>query len=339
MTQREESTEIVQSNSTSDWLAGIPKAFVPSSIRAIDRLIGAFTDYPVALLERETSKVRAQTKAFELVEKSISEVAAKEATADKEVIARAIGALVRKEYRKQKNKDQVARETIALLKEIEEESEGIVDHHQNDTPSNIDDDWLNIFERYVEDASTERMQNLWARVLSGEIRSPGRYSPRTLRFLSEFSQADALSFSELVQNSLVDFVPKSLTKTNAEDDITHLIHLEAAGLINGITNGFNQRFQFSEKGFYFLNEGNFTLALQGQPNDHVSFQITALTPLGCEIVSIIPERDTKMAMRNVANAIRCPQITAAHICRIVAKEILPIEILWQNEAPTIENIE
>ena len=51
-----------------DWMAGISKALVPSSLKAFDRLLGAVVDFPVALIRRETAKIEAQTKAFEIVE-------------------------------------------------------------------------------------------------------------------------------------------------------------------------------------------------------------------------------------------------------------------------------
>src|SRR5208283_1459027 len=53
---------------------------------------------------------------------------------------------------------------------------------------------LNIFERYAEDASSETMRALWARVLAGEIRRPGQFSLRTLRFMSELDATTAKLF-------------------------------------------------------------------------------------------------------------------------------------------------
>lgn len=101
------------------------------------------------------------------------------------------------------------------------------------TPTEPDDDWLNVFERYVEDASSERLQGLWGKVLAGEIRRPGRFSTRTLRFLSEFSQADALTFESFAKSAFADNAPKKAVTNKEDRNIGHLIHLEASGLIQG----------------------------------------------------------------------------------------------------------
>ena len=55
----------------------------------------------------------------------------------------------------------------------------------------LDDDWLNHFSGYAENATTERARRLFGRVLAGEIRRPNSYSLFTLDLLSKISGADA----------------------------------------------------------------------------------------------------------------------------------------------------
>jgi hypothetical protein len=158
------------------WITGIPSALVPSTLKALDRLIGAVVDYPVALIKRETAKIEAQAKAFEIVESAIAKSAGELAGADTETVGRALKVLVRKEYRKELNLEAVAAETVSELKA---DTPFYTEEPVPKEPPN--EDWLNVFERFAEDASTERMQGLWGRVLAGEIRQPGRFSLRTLR--------------------------------------------------------------------------------------------------------------------------------------------------------------
>ena len=40
------------------------------------------------------------------------------------------------------------------------------------------------FERLAEDATSEDIQNMFGRILAGEIRKPGSFSPSTLHFVS-----------------------------------------------------------------------------------------------------------------------------------------------------------
>lgn len=57
-----------------------------------------------------------------------------------------------------------------------------------DTDSNIDEDWLTRFFNIVEDVSDEQLQNLWARILAGEILVEKSYSLRVLEFLKNISK-------------------------------------------------------------------------------------------------------------------------------------------------------
>lgn len=160
-----------------DALTGIPKALVPGSLKALDRLIGAAVDIPVAWLAQKKAGIDAQTAAYTLVEAAIATTAATNAGADDKTVRNAVNVLVRKAYRHQINKEAV---TAVMIEDLRKEEPVDVGEPVNPGLS-IDEDWLNIFERYAEDASTERVQNLWGRVLAGEIRTPGRYAARTLR--------------------------------------------------------------------------------------------------------------------------------------------------------------
>lgn len=130
---------------------------------------------------------------------------------------RAINALVGREYRKQVNREAVA---VAMLNDTQNQAS---DDGAGNTPTapteEPQDDWLNVFERYAEDASSEQLQDLWGRVLSVEIRRPGRFSMRTLRLLSEFSQADALIFETFAKYAFGESAPKKLVYPNESTDI------------------------------------------------------------------------------------------------------------------------
>lgn len=76
------------------------EALLPSSIKALDRLISALAHIPIAWLNQKKAKIELQTQAYALVEASIGKVAASEAGADKETVQRALDVLVRKEYRR-----------------------------------------------------------------------------------------------------------------------------------------------------------------------------------------------------------------------------------------------
>lgn len=317
-------------------MTSIPKALIPSSLKALDRLIGAAVDIPAAWLAQRKAQIDSQTQSYTLVEEAIARTAATEAGADYTTVHNAVNVLVRKSYRRQVNREAVAGAMVEELRNSTAQEQTEVT--QAPTPD-LDEDWLNIFERYAEDASTERMQNLWGRVLAGEIRKPGRYSARTLRFLSEFTQADGLMFAEFCKFVFGESAPRALIRPGGEmEDIRKLIFLESSGLIQGARGlGLTHQITFNEKGNGLLREGSLGVLLRGKPGDCFAFEACILTPLGKELLSLLPGRDAATAARTVVNAIRVPAIRSAFLTTIVGTngELKLTETFWDDNAPTV----
>lgn len=181
------------------------------------------------------------------------------------------------------------------------------------------------------------MQGLWGRVLAGEIRKPGKFSLRTLRFLSEFSQSDAVLFAEICDYALVTTVLKSLAISEDIRDITHLLQLEAAGLITGATGiGLTCTKTFDVSGHCYFIEDKLALVLRGEPNSKMEIDVISLTPLGAEVMLLIPTRDCRTVMRKFGQAIKTPLIKAAFIGHFISSErINLIEELWLDEPSTL----
>ena len=317
-----------------DAVAGIAQALVPRSLKALDRLVGGVIDIPAAKLAQYKAKIDAQSQSYAMVEKAIANAAAVEAGADTEVVQQAFNILARKEYRRFSNKKAVGQAMLEDLRDVQ--SAPATPDEQPEMPpsvSDLDEDWLNVFERYAEDASTERMQKLWGRVLAGEVRRPGKYSTRTLRFLSEFSQSDALVFAEFCNSTFGDLAPSALVKPNSED-IGHLLDLEASGLIKGSDGiGLSRQMTMTLDGHCLLIENNLVIVLKGEPNTKVAIPAVILTPIGKELVSLIPGRDPLAAARTVGLAVRSAAIKSAFIGAIMQgnPSVIPLEILWQEE--------
>jgi hypothetical protein len=313
-----------------DAVLKIPRALISASIKALDRLIGSAVDIPVAWLGQQKARIDAQTEAYKLVEGAIAHAAATEASGNQRIVASAVESLVRKAYRKQINSGAVA---TVMLEDLRKEDNNLSDPPQAATA--LDEDWLNVFERYAEDASTERMQNLWGRVLAGEIRKPGRYSMRTLRFLSEFSQVDGIMFADFCKSAFGESAPNNLVKPDEKKDIKHLIFLESSGLIQGAHGlGLGITFTFNEFGKSFIIEGGeLAILMEGIPGASFQIPVCVLTPLGQELLTLLPGRDARQAARNFANAIRRPEIEAASLVSIKEGHYQTMEILWQRDSP------
>ena len=95
----------------------------------------------------------------------------------------------RAEYRERKRQKNV--ESITSIAAVE-----LLD--QKDIPDERpEEDWINRFFNAAEDVSSEQMQELWGRILSGEIKKPGSYSLKTLDFVRNLTKDDAAILEQI----------------------------------------------------------------------------------------------------------------------------------------------
>ncbi len=94
--------------------------------------------------------------------------------------------LLTKETRRQQNIEQVvshAANIMSLETEVSSES--------------VDPDWITRFFDIAQDISNEQMQELWGRVLAGEVKQPKSFSLRTLEALRNITSEEAQLFEKI----------------------------------------------------------------------------------------------------------------------------------------------
>ena len=91
-----------------------------------------------------------------------------------------------------------------------------------------DPDWLSKWKLYAQDVSDERMQQLWARILNGELKQPGSYSFHAVELLSRLSAADARTISDVAPYVVHDFLPKEIAE---EIQFAKLLFLEELNIL------------------------------------------------------------------------------------------------------------
>jgi hypothetical protein len=266
----------------------LPEIVAGPAGKAISRLVAGVVEIPAAWLDGYSQSIKNKTKAREIVSVEVATAAAKLAASDTNVVARAAHNLLAKEYRRQRSKEDIALRTIELLKE-----EPISEPSTPEPPKNVDEDWLNVFERYAEDASSERLKEMWARVLAREIRQPKTFSLQTRRFTAELDESTASLFEKyaprIVNAAFIPYPEKS------GSPFGEFLMLEEAGLINLGGGVLSQMYDAKPGTIGFLYRGR---AVIGFVNEQVKITIPAtfLTRIGREIYKIIPP------VENVENA-------------------------------------
>ena len=88
-----------------------------------------------------------------------------------------------------------------------EQTSKVLENDPEISPEPVDQNCVNRFRTIIEEFSDKDIQNLWARILAGEIQKTKSYSFRTLDNLKNFSKKDAQTFLNLskyiVNNSML----------------------------------------------------------------------------------------------------------------------------------------
>ena len=90
------------------------------------------------------------------------------------------------EIRKQVNIESVMEKSYLLL-----------ENQVQEVDCEMDEDWINRFFNSIEDISNEKMQEIWAKVLAGEILKPRTFSLRTLSLLKNLTHKEIMLFNKI----------------------------------------------------------------------------------------------------------------------------------------------
>ena len=303
------SDEILPEGQQSDWSSlleelNLPKLLLGPAGQALSRLVGHVADVPAEYVKSFTQVIKDKRDARTEVSKALSAAVAKEVAGDSELIKRATQSLLAKELRAQTNKEEIAKKVVDHLHaDLEAE---------DSNPQAPDEDWFNVFEQYAENASSEKLRDLWSRVLAKQIRKPKSFSLRTMRFVSELDMETAALFekhSGSIINRQYIVKPPQLEGQTFGD----LLDLEHAGLLTGVQGNVSQGFRnptvgaLTELVFMFANSAVIVNAV-GPYN--VNLPVIALTTIGKEILAIVEPSDGLESARILAEMFPKNNVTA-----------------------------
>lgn len=309
----------------------VPHLLAGPAGKAVSRLIGGAVDIPAAHLDGFAQEVKSKTEGRKIVSEALARKAAELVVADDEIVARAMRTFVAKEYRRQGNREKVAQ---ATLLELRDQSKRLEDQSGKDATSDIDDDWMNIFERYAEDASSEKVQTLWGRVLAGEIRKPKTFSLKTLRFIAELDQETAALFEKyapyIVNGDHIQ-IHQRLTEGEKFDDF---LRLEDAGLIRGASDGLAKAFTMAPpKRNKFVVQNRDVLFL-GKSWSILNVESVLLTRIGIELTKIVDLPYDKNVLNEVVAAFPKDKL---EFMVIIGNDYGPFETITGVYKPPIQN--
>lgn len=194
---------------------------------------------------------------------------------------RAMHRFVEEEAQRQENMESI---TEKALPGLNEESD----------PSKMEDDWVTNFFDKSRIVSDTDMQEIWAKVLSGEANSPGTYSKRTVNFLGDLDKRDAelfqnlCSFGWLVGNfSPLIFDSKAEIYNQKGINFNTLTHLDSIGLIQFSNLSGFQRTGLPKSFPVFYCGKPLMLEMPKEEGNNLPIGKIILTQIGQELVSVI----------------------------------------------------
>jgi hypothetical protein len=182
------------------WASGIPTVFQKPLAKAANRLILGLVEVPAAALAAKAKDINHEQVIRERVRDALAKEATAQISGNIEVGERALDYFVADLFRKQENREEVLRHAVEELAQSPDSMTG-----QPAAAQSLDDDWLNDFGRHAENVSTERMRNLFGRILAGEIRRPGSYSMFTMDLLAKIGNNEATAIVSIAPYIIENF--------------------------------------------------------------------------------------------------------------------------------------
>ena len=164
------------------------------------------------------------------------------------------------------------------------------------SPEPVNPDWATRFFDIAQDISDETMQNLWGRILAGEVKCPKSYSLRTLDVLRNITCEEARLFEKVANYVMYDksyfvYYDSSFRK-NGKIDLTYeeIAKLTEIGLIQA-GGGLVHAHLHNRQGKTITNAmayGDYVLLIE-QPSTYqeVAFPVYPLTKAGAELFQLI----------------------------------------------------
>lgn len=197
------------------------------------------------------------------------------------------------------NKNALAdaiRKEVNLSKTIIFAENELINDSQAPSDSKVSDDWLFRWKEFASKSSDEQIQQLWAKILAGEIKKPGKSSYRLLDFFDKLSRQEIEDISKVFSltmrnNNLIVRGTKSDTSflVTSKLDKDFFEKMSELGIVSQSTAGvmnITTAFDFSKFNPFHLEYNGFVLLVEKSDalkDDKLSVMYYSLSKLGQEL--------------------------------------------------------
>lgn len=242
---------------------------------AIGKLVGSGANYATVRIDRSTRPIQDSIEAKSAFHNALVKAATEKAINDPAIVDRMVDRLVTEELGKQENREGVAKDTLLEL---------VADPPASDQTAGPSADFLNYFTPHAEKASSEEMRNLFARILAGEIRKPGSFSPRTMQFMALMDQELATQINRA--RNWLSGDKLLLSKAQQKDSDLLLIHdLNVNGILStGLITYYEGNTSIHNR--CLIDFGSHAAVFDIKPNTKITVQMAPLTTVGKQVMTL-----------------------------------------------------
>ncbi|WP_442583147.1 DUF2806 domain-containing protein [Mesorhizobium sp. ASY16-5R] len=168
-------------------------------------------------IDAESAEIQAISDARVKLIGALADLGIDRLKSDPEMAARAVENFLPGLIRQQQNKDAILDFALEDLRVNPATPE------QPSVNEKVDEVFLDRFERYAQEASTDELRERWGRVLASEIRKPNTFSGKVLRVIDELDAKTAKIFERVCQSRMDTTVIKALSGEISFNDLKQLV--------------------------------------------------------------------------------------------------------------------
>ncbi len=190
-----------------------------------------------------------------------------------------------------KKKIENIKKEVNISKVILYAEDELKDDTQEPPKDNIDEDWLYKWKNNASEISTEKLQQIWGRLLAGELKSPGKYSLRTLEFLKSISTEEAKLIERIAQFNINGSICRDSNDILENNNILleNLLFLQELGILYSVDTELAMKYSSNNSNNFFnvLISNGKALSLKHKNSEKkADMHIYGLSSLGKEVLSL-----------------------------------------------------
>jgi uncharacterized repeat protein (TIGR03899 family) len=200
------------------------------------------------------------------------------------------------EERTQKRTEYIEQKRQKNIESITQKAAQNLESENNVSKEPVDEDWTSRFFNYAKDISNEEMQELWGRILAGEVKQPNSFSLRTLEIIRNLSKAEAevfLKFATLAITGnnisfILNFMGDKLLEDKYKISFGDRLLLEELGFINANDLQFKLFKSADQKAQILFTIGNTLVVHEKNENrPEQQLQVLVFTKIGQELLKLV----------------------------------------------------